>query len=368
MGVGETSHTAAMEIDDLDEVCRLFLRVFRNSHAAPSADLIAYWRSLYFGAPAYSPRNGCVVHRDSTGRIDAAVASFPMEIVACGRILPGRLVAAFMAEGSEEEPHPGGRIGMNFRARTQDFTFSDTAIPITADMSRAGGGVVLIPQSLEWLTVFRPLGHVAAALTRRLPHLERIALTRLVVPFDALLTRILRRRPPSAGALGERPATRAEFLAVAPEMVAHYAIHPRWSPEELGWILDRAAENRQYGPLDLRVYVDRHGDIVGAFAGYVEPDQPAVVLNILARPGREAEVVPAVLAGLAARRCISARGMCLPRQIEEFFRIPRVVFRHRAHTHVLTKHADVREALARGDAYMGGLAGESWSRLVTDRF
>lgn len=368
MGVGEHSGTTAMEIGDLEEVCRLFLRVFRGSHEAPSAELLAYWRRLYFGAPTYSPRDGCVVHRDASGRIDAAVASIPMEIVACGRVLPGRLVSAFMAEGGGDDRRPGGRLGMSFRARTQEFTFSDTAIPITADMSRAAGGVVLTIQSLEWVCVFGVFGDLAAAATRRLPPLRRIAPTRLVAPLDRLVARFRRRRAPAAGEIEDRPASRDEFLALAPEMVRHYEIHPRWSPEELGWLLDRAAENRQYGPLELRKLVDRRGEAVGAVAAYAEPNQVAVVLNILARPGREKDVVPAVLAGLAARGSVSARGMCLPRQIDEFFRIPRVRFRHRAHSHVLTKHLDVREALKRGDVYMGGLAGESWSRLVTDRF
>ena len=94
----------------------------------------------------------------------------------------------------------------------------------------------------------------------------------------------------------------------------------------------------------------------------------AVVLDILARPGREKDVVPAVLAGLVARGSVSAGGMCLPRRIDEVFRIPRVRFRHRAHSHVPTKHPDLPEASRRGDVHMGGLGGESWSRLATDRF
>jgi hypothetical protein len=41
-------------------------------------------------------------------------------------------------------------------------------------------------------------------------------------------------------------------------------------------------------------------------------------------------------------------------------------FRHRAFTCVATRHQDIRDAIARNDIYIGGLAGESWSRLMTD--
>jgi hypothetical protein len=43
-----------------------------------------------------------------------------------------------------------------------------------------------------------------------------------------------------------------------------------------------------------------------------------------------------------------------------------LVFRHKAFAMVLTKIPDVNEAIARGDVYVGGLAGEDWSRLMSD--
>lgn len=368
MQVGERSRNTAMELDDLDQVCRLFLRVFRRSEAAPSSDLLSYWRRLYFGSPVYSRQTGCLVHRTSDDRIDATIASIPMTIVACGRELSGRLVSAFMADAVDGEKRAGGKLGMSLRARTQEFAFSDSAVPLSADMSRAGGGIVLPIQSLEWVALFRPLRHYAAAVERRLPVLRWTGLPGLTVPFDALLAARSPERPRHATLLQDQPATRAEFLELAPTFVRHYAIHPLWSPEELGWILDMAAENREHGPLVLRKFVDARGETIGASIGYETTRRPAVVLNILAAEGREADVVPAVLNGLSVRGAVSARGMCLPRQIEQLFRIPGVRFRHRAHSHVLTRHPDVREALLRGDIYMGGLAGESWSRLLTEHF
>jgi hypothetical protein len=43
-----------------------------------------------------------------------------------------------------------------------------------------------------------------------------------------------------------------------------------------------------------------------------------------------------------------------------------LVFRHRAFTFALTRQPEIKDAIARGDIYVGGLAGEDWSRLLTD--
>ena len=43
-----------------------------------------------------------------------------------------------------------------------------------------------------------------------------------------------------------------------------------------------------------------------------------------------------------------------------------LVFRHRAFAVAVTRIAEVSDAVARGDIYLGGLAGEDWSRLMCD--
>jgi hypothetical protein len=43
-----------------------------------------------------------------------------------------------------------------------------------------------------------------------------------------------------------------------------------------------------------------------------------------------------------------------------------LVFRHKAFAVAVTRSQDVSDAVARGDVYIGGLAGEDWSRLMHD--
>jgi hypothetical protein len=43
-----------------------------------------------------------------------------------------------------------------------------------------------------------------------------------------------------------------------------------------------------------------------------------------------------------------------------------ISYRHKAFVCFLSRFPDLVEAAQRGDIYLGGLAGESWSRLMTD--
>ena len=84
--------------------------------------------------------------------------------------------------------------------------------------------------------------------------------------------------------------------------------------------------------------------------------------------GREAEAIGALHADLDRLGVAAVRGPCRPGLIEALYRQPGTIFRHNAHAVCLTPHADAREAVLRGDVHLGGLAGESWSRLISDRF
>ena len=90
------------------------------------------------------------------------------------------------------------------------------------------------------------------------------------------------------------------------------------------------------------------------------------MLNILTRPGAEAAVVASLLHHLDAMGCIAATGMAQPFLMEAFGRQKGIAFVPRGAYCISTRHADIMDAAARGDIYLGGLMGEDWSRLVTD--
>jgi hypothetical protein len=63
---------------------------------------------------------------------------------------------------------------------------------------------------------------------------------------------------------------------------------------------------------------------------------------------------------------LEARGRAQPALMQGLSLQHWLVFRNKAFALALTRSPDVNDAVTRGDVYIGGLAGEDWSRLMYD--
>ncbi len=355
-----------MRPGDLDEVGRIFMKVFRDTDAPASDALKRYFDLVCFHAPAYSPEVGSIVWEDDDGRVRGAVTITPIRFKCGDAVYAGRELANYMVDDPSAKK-AASELALTVRARSQDFAFSETGRPVSADMVRAMGAVILPIQSLEWVKVFRPAGTAARLAQRRGGLIGKLPLAGVGRVLDLAAGRFVPKPAPLDAGLAFAPADREEFLDLAPTFVQHYYVRPEWSREELSWLLDRAAERtrkRRAPPHQdhRRRQDDRHGRLAR------RARMIANVLNILARKNRERDVVPAVVAALADAGNVAARGTAQPLQVDWLYRVPGMIFRHNAYSYVISRHADVVDALKRNDVYLGGLAGEGWSRLVSEQF
>ncbi len=351
---------------DLDQVGRIFMKVFRDTDGPASDALKRYFDLVCFHAPAYTPEVGSIVYEDDDGRVRGAVTITPIRFKCGEAVYAGRELANYMVDDPSAKK-AASELALTVRARSQDFAFSETGRPVSADMVRAMGAVILPIQSLEWVKVFRPAGTVARLVQRKGGTLGKLPLGGPARLVDLAAARIVPKPAPLGAGIAFAPATRAEFIELAPSFVQHYYVRPDWSPEELGWLLDRAGERTRNGTLHLAKITD-DGKTIGMAVWLGGPGMIANVLNILARKNRERDVIPAVIAALADQGNVAARGTAQPLQVDWLYRVPGMIFRHNAYSYVISKHADVVDALKRNDVYLGGLAGEGWSRLVSESF
>jgi hypothetical protein len=289
-----------------------------------------------------------------------------MRFVACGNVVPGRLLGVFMTDANKEAAGAAELI-LALRPKRVDFAFCDSASPTSCNHLLAIGGKLISVQNLEWSRSFRPLGAFAGRLARRFLRRRDPGLAALARPVDALL------RCPLGGKDAEQPAgprvlemSVPEFLKHAPRLIAHYAVRPLWSEEELSWLVALAAQNTQLGSFTIRAVEDRAGTVIGSFVYYAAPGRTAHVLNVLSLPGQETAVLDAMFRHLDRAGHVDARGRAQPALMAGLALQRWLVFRHKAFVMVLTRFPDVSDAVARGDIYIGGLAGEDWSRLMSD--
>jgi len=352
-----------MTAADVPAVARLFLKIFRGVDKPAGSDLEEYLRTLTLGSPSYSETMGTQVYQQQDGSIRSVLLAVPMRFVACGNVVPGRLLGVFM---TDKEAAGAAELVLALRPRRADFAFCDSASPTSCNHLLAIGGRPITVQNLEWSRSFRPLGALAGRLAERLLRGWDPGLAVLARPVDALLRRL-------GGEDVEEPAgpTVTEmsvpaFLKHAPLLIAHYAVRPLWSEEELSWLVSLAAQNTQLGSFTIRAVEDRAGAVIGSFVYYAAPGRTAHVLNVLSLPGRETAVLDAMFRDLDRAGHVEAHGRAQPALMRGLALQRWLVFRHRAFAMVLTRFEDVNDAVARGDVYVGGLAGEDWSRLMSD--
>ncbi|KXF79187.1 hypothetical protein ATN84_05530 [Paramesorhizobium deserti] len=353
-----------MEVEDIPEVGRIFFRVFRKKPIDSPDEFNRYFKELFFTSPIYCRDNGSVVHEGPDGRIDSVISVIPMQYSVFGQPMTARLLCTYMVDPAAP---PRGPAKLTLAFRRKDFCFTDSASPVSANHFKAVGGVSLPVHGLEWRRTFRPAALLAHHSSRRMPFLHHLPSRFLARPLDNIARRkicgLSVETPPG---VHDEPMSLDAFLTHAPAFLADYSVRPIWSKPELEWIMRVAALNGEWGPPRMRAVLDRQERLCGCFIYFGRPGSIAQVLNVLPARGREQAVIGRMLHHLDAAGYIAAEGRVQPRHLDALSRHRAMTFQHRAHVCVSSSHADIRESIERNDIYIGGLAGESWSRLMSD--
>jgi hypothetical protein len=355
-----------MQLADVPAVARLFLKIFRGVDKPASLDLEEYLRTLVLESPSYSEAMGTRLYEQQDGRIRSALLTVPMRFVACGNVVPGRLLGVFMTDANKEAVGAAELI-LALRPRGANFGFCDSASPTSCNHLLAIGGKPIPLQSLEWLRSFRPMSALVGRLAERVLRRRDPGFAALMRPVDVLLRRLVNGtdvQEPSGLSVTEMSVE--AFLKHAPLLIAHYAVRPLWSEDELAWLVSLAARNTQLGAFTIQAVEDLAGAVIGCFVYYAAPGRIAQVLNILSLPGREIAVLDAMFRHLDHTGHVEARGRAQLALMRGLALQRWLVFRHKAFAVAVTRSQDVSDAVARGDVYIGGLAGEDWSRLMYD--
>ena len=358
-GPSQTGVARPMVAADGPAVGRLFRKIFRGADQDADEDLLAFLHDLTFGSPSYEVQAGSFVFEKPDGGISSALLAVPMRFVVCDRIVTGRMMFAFMTEGA---PALGGAgaLSLGLRARQQDFTFTDTASPGSMKHFHALGGMSVPLQNLGWVRTFRPIGATLDRVSHRVFRRKGSGPAWLARPLDTLLRARLRRvAAPAPAGLQVETMTIESFLDHAPALIAHYAIHPLWSREELGWLLAMARQNKALGSLSIMAVMDPSNRLIGCFVFYADGRKIAQVLNVLALAKRETDVLDAMFHTFDRLGFVEARGRAQTALMEGLALQAMVTFHHDAFVCVATRHRDGMDAIRRGDIYIGGLAAKA---------
>lgn len=364
-----------LERGDLEEVADVFLRVFRRMddpvrRRAALPGLVAYLDALYLGAPSYDAATGSLVHRTAAGDLGGFLGSIPTAFRLGDRRLRASAMGAFMVADPYRHTEAALSLARHHLANGLDIHFTDTANRITLEISRSMHAELLPLHSLEWVLPLRPASLLLERAARQWPRWPFGLAGPLARRFDRPIRRMLQgpERPRHESGVVVADMDREAFLAAAPGAVADRRLRPEWRRDDLSWTLDQAALRSANGPLRLRIARDETGHVVGFWAVWAKAGGVAAVLQIFPATGRTRATLAALIADTEALGCLAVRGTTDPGFMDALYAVPGLLFHHKGATGLKSCDPEVTEAARVGDVALGGFAGESWTRLVSDRF
>lgn len=362
-----------LERSDLQKVANLLVRTFQGRQDAASPDMADYLGQLLLDMPDKDADIHSLVHEQEKGHITGFMGVFTQRMSLGGKTLRAAIGNSLAVERDAVDPMAGARLCRSFFQGPQDITISDRSNATSVSLWRGMGGDVLPLYSLDWLRVLRPAEAATFRLRRRLRLLSPSR--PLVQGLDHLAERWARQRgrdipeaprqPLRPKGLVRRDADVETLSSAIRALVAEEALHPVWSDTGLSTVLAHAERKRELGQAVMQVVADAAGRPVGAYIYYLAAHGPAQVLHVLSTKAMTGPVLDLLLLDAFERGATAIGGRAQPRLIEALmdrhasFSSPyRCVFS--------ASDADVLASVHGGDAVIGGLVGEFWTRLNGD--
>jgi hypothetical protein len=362
------------EAADAEAVASLFQRMLRKLRAPAPAALTAYIRDFYLETPERGDGIASLVHVDDTGRISGFVGVHALPMILDGRPLRAAVCGSLMADGRDRDPMAGARLLKAFVDGPQDLSFSETANAVSTRLWTRLRGVVLPQYSLDWVRVIRPAGFAIELAAGRAGSLR--LLKPAAAAFDGLLRRSLKpgdrrwavaRESEPAKAARASEIDGADFASLLEPLTQQFALRPAWSDMPLDKMLADAAARPDLGDLVFSRVETPNGAVTGAFAYHARAGRIGRVLQVLARPGQAGAVLDSLVDDAARRGLCGLRGRTQPALLEAML-TRKLAFVPVASSVVHARDAGILHALKTQQAFLNGLAGENWSRLIGGRF
>lgn len=367
-----TAVVRELRVEDLPAVASLFVRTFRRKSraAAPSGDLIDHLKQIYFDNPWFDPDICSKVFVDDAGSVQGFIGVNVQRMVLADRPIRAAFAGSLVVADPARYPLAGARLLRSFLSGPQDLSVTETANATAMGMWQKLAIPVETDYSLNWFRVMRPASALVSILERR------SSLARLLLPlakladagFGALTGHALR---PIADKSPKRlqftQTDRETFNEAALVLSQRYRLRPDWDRPTLDWFSRQAASKRNFGTPCYRLGRDAKGNLVAAYAYFRQPHDLAWMLQSFVEKERAGDLIDDMMVDAYEFGCSAIRGTAQP-WLNNALVTRKTLFYSRVFFLADARDKSLLEPIRAGEALVSGLAGESWMRLIGDRF
>ena len=129
-----------------------------------------------------------------------------------------------------------------------------------------------------------------------------------------------------------------------------------------------ARQRRSAGPLQLQVVYDGAGTPAAAYAAFGGKGDVARVFHAAAAPHAWARMFDKIIETARRRGCIGAHGSLKRPMMAHAYAVRGVFFYYAGGLMAYSRRPEISRAIESGEAFLGGFAGDRWTRLASDQF
>lgn len=356
------------ETADLPSVANLYEKLMRSGNDSAPAGLTQALGKLFVDSPVRSAEIPSLV-----GEVDGRVVGFqgvqlrPFELEGSS----GRLaVLGPVFVVPELRSRAAGALLIRAAMRgPQDLTVSDGAPEASRALWEQLGGMLAVPQTLEWNVVLRPalLAVRSVARGRKGPgQVLGSGVAPLALAADAIIAprwnrHIIRPAAPVPEAVPLAPARFAELSALIDPGVRLRMVHP---PDLADWIFDQLRSYSCRGEVVARELRDGRGPI-GHYIAYASPDGIFRLMHSCSSPRNLPSVFAALVDEASRRRMLAVRGR-LEGRLASVLAPYRVRFSFGNRVLVHARERSLRDAVLSLDNSISRIDGE-WLMAIRDQ-
>jgi hypothetical protein len=335
-------------------------RAFRQSERATPEALAAFFRGIFFENPWRDPALPSLVCEDELGHVVGFLGVIPRRMTFHGRPLRvavgTQLMAAPLHRGLV-----GRRLVRAFCEGPQDLSVGDTANDAARRLWLSMGGFVSPMLSLCWVRRLRPWRHATLRFGASLPaRALRAAASPLARLLDAGTPNAALRVTPFDRECRTEPLTASAMTKELAGVLETFPLRPDYDTASTEWLLSRAAEKCQFGPLHSAFVRGRNGTALGWYLYHLDKDGTANVLQIASRRSATEDVLRSLYRDALGHDAVAVAGRAEPWLMRAIVGAGDVFAYQGPWTLLHSRNPDVVHSIERGEGYLSRLDGEWW--------
>jgi hypothetical protein len=349
-----------LESGDVARVAELHEQVMPKA-GLPPGELREQLARLLLWHPWRTDAIPSLVYEDDDGRVVGCIGVMPRPMLLGGRPITAAISHSFIVEPGSRALLVALKLAQAYLAGPQDLSLAEGSAASRRIWESAGGSVSLL-YGLGWTRPLQPGRYVLSFLRRRgLGRALEWALApacRLIDAIAPLASRSFRLAPPADA--GEELDAETLCTCVA-RFSQGRSLRPRYEAGACRWLIETLAGKAGRGHLYRVVVRDAAHEPVGWYLYYLAGGGSAAVVQVGAKEGCGGRVLDHLCHHARAHGAIAVAGQVDPALFQALASRD-CLFHHDGGSWFLvhSRHADVLQAIHRGDAFLTRLEAEWW--------